>query len=635
MSGTEIHILTSAQKQKLNSVLRDTYFLDPLLPHNNRVSFPQLSLKPFEVFLELKRRLVSAGICVQDISLVGGAACYVLSERQKVKQYNDLDIVITVDFDKSEHVEKFNTIRIELLRLVRRQWCDDWAETQGIEPGEQHEAKVSIQDISKIYISKMIKVPRGPYMQSDDFLSLICFRDNLHPNLEFKFVHSMKRPYEFSSHSFAIILTEKFLNSLRKKENLPQFELQENETSTLDGTEVRENESPSGTSSASLSMEEPVRLIKEFLNYNDEATTTVLGDDGPSTDDASEGSAHSRQSSEDHGENSRQSSENQSEGRSLTESADLRPTEEVDIQVKTYYHSWEEAIHNLNEELVDVYKPEEVRGGGFLKYCHLKFLGWELRFPKELSRSGKDISEKRRKFLQKQENLLAASFLVNFRTQEQQYSAFRSYLLTHFMNQRTKASDYLKFFQQIIPGNKGIAEPNRLQNVIGLLYAQMLASNNEYINHNQYFTNNMMFQPVFHPYYAFPQNSQFPFAQSAYPQHQPKYSYKSNKSNHHKSQKKGKKKDQDREKDFSNSTQQTYTLQATKSELYPVNPQYNQVSYSPVNGMQTNYSPRQSSRHTHSSKNQRYQPSGKRKYPKSKLIKAPTVKTKSKKETRI
>jgi hypothetical protein len=74
-----------------------------------------------------------------------------------------------------------------------------------------------------------------------------------------------------------------------------------------------------------------------------------------------------------------------------------------------------QALAHLNKRLIDTRNPEEIRGGGLLKYCHLMSRGYQ---PTSNCRS--------------MERYMCSRFFIDFSDVNVQENKLRSYLDNHF-----------------------------------------------------------------------------------------------------------------------------------------------------------------------------------------------------------
>jgi len=384
--------LSSAQLQKLGSVLNEVYTIDPL----DSLRFPKIQVDPCSLILEIKTKLRAAGIAVQSAELVGGASSFVVSEREKTKKFNDLDLMLQVDFYEHESHQKFNTIRLV---------------------AKPDASFITSEVICKNYVHKMLKVTyyNGYNEFKQDCWSLICFRNCLGKNVELKFIMNMRRPYEFSSHSFHILLNDDFLQAnatpgqIYPSPPTPRTALL-NPSEFFDST--REGQSDSTTSTATSS---------ETLTNTSESPLPSLKSAGDVDDRSSSSSSESDEEGR-----SRSSHSQSSSGDTPAEELDG----EIPVEVKSCFHSFDDAVKHLNDRSIFVYKPEEIRGGGFLKFCHLLKDGWV--------HLGKDTAAKDR-----ERNLMAARFCIDFPDEQSVYKALKGYLQSHFWGKKNEMIQYL------------------------------------------------------------------------------------------------------------------------------------------------------------------------------------------------
>ena len=74
-------------------------------------------------------------------------------------------------------------------------------------------------------------------------------------------------------------------------------------------------------------------------------------------------------------------------------------------------------MRHLKEKMIDTRRPEEIRGGGLLKYCHLYIRGYKPARPEACNRL---------------EKYMCSRFFIDFPDVLQQEAKLRSYLDNHF-----------------------------------------------------------------------------------------------------------------------------------------------------------------------------------------------------------
>jgi len=481
--------LKTDQYSRLNEVLGDVYRID------SYGNFPALNVRPWNLIKLIKDRLEEAGVKMMSAELSGGAASYVMSAREK--DYNDLDLMFLVDFNFEENFEKFNTIRTIVLTIIKETYMLVMKNLHNDQLTEYFD--VALPLISRAYVHKMIKVPSN-YQQRyqlncKDCWSLISLRNNDGRNIEFKFVQSMKRQYEFSSHSFHIILNEDYIEN---KCNLGLPLVQKNIYETNENVIYSETETEATQEKNCESMT-GISEVNDVENES-EHTDVIIADLEETIDDAQmetnslqivlsttnqenisrsysrsegelddyegeeededvekeekgivEGEGETEEPEDDDEDNvveeeeeigeSIQQEWDEDEERELEEEAEEEPDESIitPVFVKTYYISFDDAVHHLNKHLIHVYKPEEIRGGGFLKYCHLIMLGYK----HENEKKNKEQNTVDR-------NVMAMRFSIDFEDRHSQWRALKVYLSSHFWGKRIPMISFLHKVSKII-----------------------------------------------------------------------------------------------------------------------------------------------------------------------------------------
>lgn len=90
----------------------------------------------------------------------------------------------------------------------------------------------------------------------------------------------------------------------------------------------------------------------------------------------------------------------------------------MQVTVETKYLDLQEALNHLNNKIIETHKPEEIRGGGLLKYCYLLIHGFDT------------ASSERQLSL---EGYMCSRFFIDFRIRSPEYEQkILSYLSVHF-----------------------------------------------------------------------------------------------------------------------------------------------------------------------------------------------------------
>lgn len=263
-------------------------------------TFPNIKVSLKEFVVTLKSELKQENVPVESIRLNGGAASHVVGARQMIDDigYNDLDLIFTLGSDQ-EMV--FDKVRQRLYATLRKLLPVN---------GDSQIDQLSDTIIDDGYVQKMVKVSNN-----NDCWSLISLYNNDGENVEVKFVHRMKRQYEFSVDSFQIELDS---------------------------------------------------LLSYYESNSD---------------------------------------------KSLTFTDDFFLT----VMAESKYGKFDEALFHLNNKLVATLRPEEIRGGGLLKYCNLLLNGYHI--------ADSDIKNMQR--------YMCSRFFIDFPDANSQQNKLSSYIRTH------------------------------------------------------------------------------------------------------------------------------------------------------------------------------------------------------------
>ncbi|EGT32861.1 hypothetical protein CAEBREN_26267 [Caenorhabditis brenneri] len=96
---------------------------------------------------------------------------------------------------------------------------------------------------------------------------------------------------------------------------------------------------------------------------------------------------------------------------------DFEGCEQKKVTIESMYGDIHQAMNHLHERLIDTVKPEEIRGGGLLKYCHLIIRGYKAAKPWNC---------------RKLERYMCSRFFIDFPDLMSQENKLRSYLDSHF-----------------------------------------------------------------------------------------------------------------------------------------------------------------------------------------------------------
>lgn len=112
-------------------------------------------------------------------------------------------------------------------------------------------------------------------------------------------------------------------------------------------------------------------------------------------------------------------------------SENLYPT----VVAESVYGDFHEAWMHLNSKLIATRNPEEIRGGGLLKYCNLLTRGFQ-------PADSMDVSQ--------MERYMCSRFFIDFNDVTQQRLKLESYLNNHFSGEEELKHDYLQTLYRVV-----------------------------------------------------------------------------------------------------------------------------------------------------------------------------------------
>lgn len=310
------HSLNFRQVEKLYGVLSTPVEIHP--PNN----FPSLSITPASLVKVVRQRLLKKDIKITDIRLNGSGASYCLCEdREDLPQiqYNDIDLIFGVSID-CEH--DFHVIKEEVVTSLMEFFPDQVTKTS-----------ISCQLLEETYVKTMVLVSNNQNRWS--LISLGDQSNNI--SIELKFVHNIKRKFEFTVDSFQILLDSYF--------NFGQ-----------------------------CADKSPVSVSQSFF---------------PS------------------------------------------------VQAVSVYHDFEEAMNHLNNRLIHTEAPEEIRGGGLLKYCSLHVNGFQAADHDTMNRL---------------EPYMCSRFFIDFPTSDIQFEKLQKYVMSRFLQkgEGRKCIEFLDMLYNVV-----------------------------------------------------------------------------------------------------------------------------------------------------------------------------------------
>ncbi|XP_051881105.1 terminal nucleotidyltransferase 5A [Pristis pectinata] len=133
---------------------------------------------------------------------------------------------------------------------------------------------------------------------------------------------------------------------------------------------------------------------------------------------------------------------------------------------ESVYGDFAEALEHLQQRLIATRNPEEIRGGGLLKYCNL------------LVRGFRAASESEMKAMQR---YMCSRFFIDFSDIGEQQRKLESYLQNHFMGLEDRKYDYLLTLQRVVNESTVCLmghERRQTLNLITMLALRVLAEQN-------------------------------------------------------------------------------------------------------------------------------------------------------------
>ena len=284
--------------------------------------YPTLIVSPLEILKAVRNNLAKMSVPVHRVMLMGSGASYCLAEERKsrpVPHYNDVDISLFVNLQiEKDHYYITDEVLYSLADFF---------------PGGPRQYRINNSSLADAYVKKLVKI-----WSDTDRWSLISLGGECGMDIELKFVHHVRRDYQFSVDSFGITLD-------------PILSM------------------PDATASESLMQVRP----------------------------------------------------------------DLLPR----VHATCLYGSFSDAFRHLNNRLICTRDPEKIRGGGLLKYCYLRAIGYM---------PDSTIA------VERLELRMSVQFFTDFPAPRVQEKTITRYILTHFPTRENlqEAFDFLKYLSDIV-----------------------------------------------------------------------------------------------------------------------------------------------------------------------------------------
>ncbi|XP_074662601.1 terminal nucleotidyltransferase 5C-like [Tubulanus polymorphus] len=105
------------------------------------------------------------------------------------------------------------------------------------------------------------------------------------------------------------------------------------------------------------------------------------------------------------------------------------------VVAESVYGNFDEAMFHLNKKLIATKSPEEIRGGGLMKYCNLLVRGYAPAADMEIKTL---------------ERYMCSRFFIDFNDIVQQKQKLESYLANHFHGEEYLKYDYLMMLHNVV-----------------------------------------------------------------------------------------------------------------------------------------------------------------------------------------
>ncbi|XP_023227702.1 terminal nucleotidyltransferase 5C-like [Centruroides vittatus] len=102
---------------------------------------------------------------------------------------------------------------------------------------------------------------------------------------------------------------------------------------------------------------------------------------------------------------------------------------------ESVYGDFQEALYHLHKKLIATRNPEEIRGGGLLKYCNLLVRDYKPARPEEIKTL---------------ERYMCSRFFIDFSDINQQRAKLESYLANHFIGDEHSKYEYLMILHRVV-----------------------------------------------------------------------------------------------------------------------------------------------------------------------------------------
>lgn len=130
------------------------------------------------------------------------------------------------------------------------------------------------------------------------------------------------------------------------------------------------------------------------------------------------------------------------------------------VMAQTFYGNFDAALEHLEQKLIATNNPEEIRGGGLLKYCSLLAYGY-----KSANGVNTEMLEK----------LMCARFFIDFQTIELQRVQLENYLVNHFAGQDVQKGFFLVLALNVIQRSAYCLPGHERTQTLNMIHTMALA----------------------------------------------------------------------------------------------------------------------------------------------------------------
>lgn len=128
------------------------------------------------------------------------------------------------------------------------------------------------------------------------------------------------------------------------------------------------------------------------------------------------------------------------------------PTAKAIVTFDTY----ERCLSHLNNNIIFIWRPEDIRGGGLLKYCDLTNQCYTLAFKQKLE---KEVLECR----------MVVRFLMDFPNINDQHREIRKYIYAHFPRRTKNVESFLRVLLKIIQRSTVQTKDNTIRLILNFI----------------------------------------------------------------------------------------------------------------------------------------------------------------------